>query len=290
MKTNTEHAVALKPDPRQGILGDLARQEQSALLRFAPKRNRWRDLNDFEQRLVEIEQRRARLLEDVQRLRTEREAEPGRHSAVLADWITGGEKGTKPLSRLEELDRQIADAQAEYEALGIAYERLLRERSDHVADNRDRMGADVTKAIEEAKADHARLVDQLEAKRQELLDLRATEVWVALFPDRTLANEPATTNLVGGRKAAQDVHLPGVPMALPADGVFNLLRADGRFAATVSTVDQAAAIEGVSGRRLTGRHSIWAGSDEDLERQRREKEERIEAYKREWGMAPREWV
>jgi hypothetical protein len=105
-----------------------------------------------------------------------------------------------------------------------------------------------------------------------------------------MQNEPPTQTLVGAKKRVQSRHLPGVETPLPVHGIFALLRDDASFCASVSTVDQAAAIEGVSPANLTGRESVWGGSDEELAIQKREKEARIEAYKREWGFAPPEWV
>ena len=55
----------LTPDPHREMVQALASQEQSALLRVGPRRNRWRDLDRFEEHLVELEQRRTRLLEEI---------------------------------------------------------------------------------------------------------------------------------------------------------------------------------------------------------------------------------
>ncbi|MDQ3859464.1 MAG: hypothetical protein M3327_13645, partial [Actinomycetota bacterium] len=41
------------PDPHQEMLRALASQEQAAFLRIGPRRNRWRDLLEYEERLVE---------------------------------------------------------------------------------------------------------------------------------------------------------------------------------------------------------------------------------------------
>jgi hypothetical protein len=68
-----------------------------------------------------------------------------------------------------------------------------------------------------------------------------------------------------------------------------LLREDVGFCASVSTVDQAAAIEGITTKKMTGRESIWGGSDEERALQKREKEQRLEAFRREWGYLPPEY-
>jgi hypothetical protein len=80
----------------------------------------------------------------------------------------------------------------------------LRERAEHVARNRRRFVRDMT---EEAAADYRRLVDELEAKRGQVLELRATEVWAGMFPSEFLANEPQTGAIVGAKRRWCDTFL-----------------------------------------------------------------------------------
>ena len=241
------------------MLKALASQEQSALLRIGPRRNRWRDLFEYEERLAELEQRRTALLEEISALNLQLQEEPGRHTAALARWMQEGERGDRPVSRVPEFEAAVGDRQAEYEAAGLTYDQLLRQRAEHVVSNRGRFASDVRKAKEKAQAEYVRLVDALEAARQELLELRSTEVWCGLFPSELLQNEPNTQTLVGGRKAMQEPLLPGVQAGLIARNVFELLRADVRFCSDVATVDQYAALEGVTARKLTGREAVWMG-------------------------------
>jgi hypothetical protein len=252
-------AEELVPDPHQEMLRSLATQEQSALLRIGPRRNRWRDLLEYEERLAELEQHRTALMEEIGALSLQLRDEPGRHTAALARWMQEGENGDRPVSRVPELEAAIADRQAEHEAAGLTYDQALRERAEHVVRNRDRFTRDIQKAKEKAAAEYARHVDALEATRAELLDLRATEVWAGLFPSEHLQHQPNTQALVGARKAVQEPLLPGVQAGLIARGVFELLRADARFCSDVATVDQYAALEGVTAGKLTGREAVWMG-------------------------------
>jgi hypothetical protein len=74
--------------------------------------------------------------------------------------------------------------------------------------------------------------------------------------------------------------------ALLASSMLALLREDAAACATVATAEQAAAMQGVSEVALTGKQAMWAGSEEDRERQQREKKQLIEAYIREWRHPP----
>jgi hypothetical protein len=241
-----------------------ASQEQAALLRIAPRRNRWRDLLEYDERLVELEQQRAALQEDSAALRLQINQEPARHTAALARWMEEGGKGERPVSRLPELEAALVDRQADYEAAGIRYDQTLRERAEHVAKNRGRFARDVQKAKDAAAAEYRRLVDELAAKRREVLDLRATEVWAGVFPSETLTSEPNTQAIVGARKAVQEPLLPGVQSGLMAESLFALLRHDVQFCAEVATVDQAAALKGVSRDKLLGREAAWQDGQTDF--------------------------
>ena len=57
----------LVPDPHKDML-KAPSQEQSVLLRIGPRRNRWKDLLEYEQRLAELEQHRAGLMEEISAL------------------------------------------------------------------------------------------------------------------------------------------------------------------------------------------------------------------------------
>ena len=289
----------LTPDPHREMVQGFSAQEQSAFLRVGPKRNRWRDLDRFEERLTGLEQRRQELVGEIAAARAELDQEPGRHSSVLADWLAAGRQGERPASRVPELEHRLADLSAEYDATGVEYDRTLRERAEHIERNRSKMVADIRKAVEETVGRYLRLVDELEAARADLLDLRRTEVWAAIFPHESLASEPATLPLVGAKKELQRRHLPGIETGLAAHAVFALLRDDARFCSTVATVDQAAAEQGVTSRKLTGREAGWQQGEPDLvgpdfdaawggSAEEREQDDRIKKYaevmrKRLWG-------
>jgi hypothetical protein len=252
------------PSEHEQMVQALASQEQGAFLRIGPKRNRWKDLAAYEEQLISIEQRRTALLEEIGGLNVELRNEPDRHTAELAEWLEAGSQGERPAPRASDLEHRVADLQAEYEALGLHYDKTLRERAEHVVKNRARFASDMRKAVANAEAAYRKGIDELEANRQELLDLRATHVWASLFPSELLANAPATSTLVGAKKAIQERHLPGVNFGLQALNVFALLRDDVTFCATVASVDQYAALEGVSTAALTGREAQWQEGKPDF--------------------------
>lgn len=78
---------------------------------------------------------------------------------------------------------------------------------EHVAKNRRRFVRDVEKAKEKAAGEYRRLVDELEGKRHDVLELQATQIWATLFPSETL---PERAQRAGARRCSQ-----GGPGAAP---------------------------------------------------------------------------
>ena len=130
----TDHALMVRA---------LASQEQAATLRIGPRRNCWQELLTYEERLGEIEQRRAALIEEIAALNLKLQEESSRHTAALASWMEADEEGERPASRASELQAAIADRQAEYDALGFQYDATLQKRAEHVTRNRNRFLRDV---------------------------------------------------------------------------------------------------------------------------------------------------
>lgn len=156
----------------------------------------------------------------------------------------------------------------------MARVRLRERRATHITKHRKRFASDMAKEVTEAETRYRRLVDELEQARQDLVDARATHVWVLLYPHQNLMSSPDTRTVAGGRRTAIQRHFPGVETTLLARNLFACLREDdAAFCAQVSTVvDQAAAIKGVSAGRLTGREALWSDSDEGRAEARRERE------------------
>jgi hypothetical protein len=117
--------------------------------------------------------------------------------------------------------------------------------------------------------------------------LRETAVWAALYPSELLRTHAPSHVLVGGRAAEVERHL-NIQNQLPTHGVLAVLRADAEHFSTVATVEQAAAMQGVSTGELKGDEAMWAGSDADLAAQKREKERLRAMYEATWGRPPSE--
>jgi len=279
------------PDPRSGPAFELLRRgEGSALARISPRRNRWPDLQRIDERVAEIDQEQARASAELQEVRERRQGADTRHQSELANWLAAGQPRERPVPEAAELDERSARLSAEIAAFDEVRERVLEERVAFVLQRRKALVRDAEQATEERLARCLDLVNELEQAREDLAALAQTRTWARLYPSDTLTAEPPYAGaIVGARLSIQEKHLPGVRMQLPVVNVFALLRDDLEHVATVATIEQAAAAAGKTTAAITGRDASWAGQAEDHEQERKDKQDRIEAYTREWGVAPREY-
>jgi len=80
----------------------------------------------------------------------------------------------------------------------------------------------------------------------------------------------------------------GKKTELPVYALLALLRADADYFSTVSTIEQAAVMQGTSVEALKG-GAMWTDSEEGQAWQKREKERLIEMYERVWQRKPPEF-
>ncbi len=252
------------PDPRSDPnFQRLAGLEQSMLARITPwGRNRWPDVVRFDERIGEFDLQQ----EDVRANLTDLHNRQGRadadYAVALAEWMAAGQVESKPVSKVPELEAAIIEAEGELAALDNLRERVIEEKLAYVRKHRGRLARDAERATGEARERVLRAVDEYEKAREELVGLRQTAVWANCFPSETLASHPPHAALLGGRNREAEQHLPGLKRELPVYALLALLRADANYFSTVSTIEQAAVMQGTSVEALKG-GAMWAGSEED---------------------------
>jgi hypothetical protein len=267
-----------KPDRRlDPNFQRLSGQEQSFLARISPRRNRWPELRAIDERLAELDRRQEGLSAGLVDLRGRRERADAEHAERLAAWLEAGQAEPRPTSEVRALEDAIAEAEAEYAAIDTLRERVLGERIAYVEKHRKRLVADAERETAQAKARYLELCDQAEQARAALVELRETTIWASLYPSEVLATYAPSHALVGGRPRETARHLASVEQSIAAPNAFSLLRADAEHFGQVSTREQAAAMQGVSTAELTGDEAMWADSDADLARRKREKDRLLAA-------------
>ncbi len=207
------------PDPHELIVRELASHEHSALLNIGPKRHRCSELQAFDEQLVEVEQRREQLRREIGELMSAKHNEPLRVSAALDSWLDERRRRAADpshRSRNSTSRSQTSKPSTERSASAMI---VCWPSVPPTWENRRKMLADMREEVEAAASEYRALVDQLEETRRELLELRASEVWTAIYPSETLASEPSTAALVGAKKALQGPVLPGLESGLVASSV-----------------------------------------------------------------------
>lgn len=108
----------------------------------------------------------------------------------------------------------------------------------------------------------ARLDEEIESKQQDLAALE--QLTERVYADR------ADFVAKNRRRLVKDAHR-------------ETNSARDRYLKLVDEIEQAAEMQSTTPGALTGRDALWAGSDEDLKRQKREKQRALERYESVWG-------
>lgn len=251
------HAARLRENQaetidRAGLPADLVAAETSAIRRISPFRNRWPEVDEFDQRAAELEQRQAKKAEELRELRDRELAAPAAIEGRLASWQLEGEEGPRPESELPEIRRQIEQRQEEWEGLNRAVQRVHDEKAQFVASHRGRLTKEADSHVVEAHSRYLELVDQLAEARQDLFAKRYAAVWARLYPAEQAAGTVPDTFAGGRRKPLQAM---GVGALVGPDRVLDALRADADWLREAATPEQRFAMEGRDPR--TPRATEW---------------------------------
>lgn len=276
---------AAKPpptDPRTPIYRALAGQEQSALARLSPVRGRWPGVADFDRRIAELERRRQQMLAEIHSLSEQAMEATNADRRVLADWTLNG--GNRPEPTVPNFEERIRELRADYDASAVAVENLLAEKTAYVEKHRKRLVAEANKQTETEHAAYLSLLDNLSAARERLHDARSSALWAALYPDPSMVATMPTAIALGLAKPVGEA-LPGYRAQLQPERLWQLLRTDADLLRSALTTEQRTQL-GHTDPPL----SVWAGTPEANEQERREKQERIEAYRRNTGHDPPHYI
>jgi hypothetical protein len=170
---------------------------------------------------------------------------------------------------LPAIRQEIAERQADYEALTVAIGRVLDNKAVYVDQHRGKLTRDADRRVEQAHRRYLGLIEELVAAREELSGLRRAAIWARLFPRQEATVEPPS-HLVGGHPQTHKRY--GLGRAYQLNEIAELLRLDASWLREAQTREQHAAIEGYDPRTRPG--AVW--SDDPKERAKRA--ERMRAW------------
>ena len=117
-------------------------------MRFSsrPRNRRWKALAKFDEAVEAGEQRYVKALDDLRRAEEALKAAPDDDARTLAGWISGGERGRRPVPSEPDLRRERDAHKLLAEASARALDVALVKRRDHVERHRSSMLSDASAA------------------------------------------------------------------------------------------------------------------------------------------------
>jgi hypothetical protein len=232
-----------------GLPRDLVAVEQSVWKRYSPFANKWPEVVEYDMRVAELEHRQSQVAAELQNLHDRELAAPAADAERLAVWQLDGERGDRPEPMLPAIKQEIAERQADHEALTVAIGRVLDQKAIYVDQHRGKLTRDADKRVEQAHRRYLELIEELVATRDELSGLRRAAIWARLYPRQEAMIEPPA-GLVGGHSQTHKRY--GLGRVYQLNEIAELLRLDASWLREAQTVEQHAAIEGYDPRQPRG--------------------------------------
>jgi hypothetical protein len=234
---------------QHGLPRDIAAVEESVWKRLSPFRNGWPEVAEFDMRVAELEHRQSQVSAELQQLHDRELAAPAADSQRLAAWQLDGERRDRPEPTLPAIRREIAERQADNNALTVAIRRVLDDKARYVDQHRRKLTRDADKDVEQGHRRYLELIEELVAAREELSGLRRQAIWARLYPRQEAMVEPPS-GLVGGHPQTHKRFRLG--RVYQAGELAELLRLDASWLREAQTVEQHAALEGYDPRQPRG--------------------------------------
>jgi hypothetical protein len=177
----------LAREERQPVLSREATQfaaehEADARRRFSPRKLLWKEIEEFDSRIADLDEREVALIAERQRLAEQRLQAELEYQDALTRWVAAPEgrgRPVSPLRALEERDQEIAD---ELGAVAKLRSNVLAEKERFVQARRPRLAKAAAETVETARDRYVALARELVDARAELLDARRAELWAKLYP------------------------------------------------------------------------------------------------------------
>jgi hypothetical protein len=272
-------------------LHTLIEYEQLHRFRFSPRKLRWRDVLEYDQRIDELTQRQqdtfAARAEIQERLRG-----ADAHDAVAhAEWIAAGSSGTPPAPTRPQLEGRIGELTREHDALGRLIGQAAREKGQFVHKHRRRLVRTAATAVAEQHKRVHELVDQLAEARDELAAMRERELWAHAYghPDEEVTGMPPFSSF--GAQSKHVHRLINAAGTVEYSRVLEALRGDADAIASVMTQAQRRVIA-PSDQALPlsqMKTAVWESSKEGEAALRAEKEQQRSQHEKVWGRPHGGW-
>jgi len=196
-----------------------------ALKRLSPFRNRWAEVNSFDERVTRLEQKQADLNAELLTLQEQLVRAEAADREALTQWVATQE-GERPLPTAPTIEQRINERTAERDALTAAQQNVLDEKHAFVEKHRGRLVREAGKTRERAVAKLHETIAAVEAARAELVEARSVCRWAEHYPaEEATSDDMQVTMLAGGLQRPVRRTL-GTNALVPFTAVVGALQAD----------------------------------------------------------------
>lgn len=222
-------------------IDQLARYEENAKLRFSPRRLRWKDVQELDERATALETRINEVAGELNEARTRLANADTADADALAAWFANDSKGPRPEPTKSAFGQRVRELEIEHAALGRNLDKALRDKAAYIEKHRGRLAKLARRHVEQEQANTLRLIDELRAARDDLVAARESELWLACFGTDHANTMPNSRLLAGARR--DPLMRAGIHAQVDAERVFDAFVADVRWLGEMATVEQAQGAE-----------------------------------------------
>ncbi len=263
--------------------GRSAREDSPFLRRVSPRRNLWPEVVAYDERARELFQRVTTLNDEITAREEALQKAVNADREALTEWQLGDGKRPRPEPTVPAIEREIEEKKADRDAANAAIERVYEDKAQFVAKHRRRLVQDADKATQKARERYTRALEDAEEARAELVDCRAAALWAAFYPSELANQAPGDTAAVALNLRRPIEAALQLTSRLAAAGVFRVLQSDAEVLAEAMTRDQALELGAADPHEGA---AIWTNTPDGQEELRKERQEALERYRREWGHYP----
>lgn len=173
--------------------------ESYALKRWSPVRSRWPEVHEYDDRVRQLEGKQAELNTQIAALQEQLRPAEVADTEALARWAQD-HNGARPLPTVPGIEQRIGELTAERDALTLAMQQTLDEKTAHAAKHRDRLVRDAQKARKRGLEQLRDAITHVEQARTEAADCVAAERWAGDYPPESAnASDLRLQFMKGGR-------------------------------------------------------------------------------------------
>ena len=149
--------------------------------RWNPFRSRWAEVAEYDARVARLDERQADVSSQLAALHEQFAVQEKADRTALSLWVEDP-SGERPLPVAPGIAQRIRKLEAEYDALTLAIQSVLDQKTEYVVQRRGRLSQEAAKARAEAVRELDSAIATVEEARAQAVAAVEAERWAAEFP------------------------------------------------------------------------------------------------------------